>query len=155
MKLDQLHRDRKSSQTDAESGDYIKNEIDSKRDRLNELWMALERKLLKQQPPRRIACAYDTSMTGEDGDIKEERYLGIQRHGGKWRICYAIAWDHHSDENLPWKPVVECDVDARMDATRGIDQLKEEVRMTKTSFIPALNKAISKLEEAVFEEGEE
>ena len=154
MKLKQHHHN------DAESGEYIKNEIDLKLDRINELWNQLERKLLKDQPPRRISCVYDPKWTGEEQDpeelnVEEHRYLGIQRHGGKWRVCYAITWDHREEETLPWKPVVECDVETRMDATRGIDQLKSHVRNTGTDFIPALNKAISGLEDAINNDEEE
>jgi hypothetical protein len=135
---------------DADTGEYVKNEVDLKLDRINDLWMKLERKLLKEQPPRRIACLYhrDENM-GEDADITESRYLGIQRHSGKWRVCYAIVWDCVAADKFPWKPIVECDVETRADAVKGIGQLKRDVRETRKLFIPALDKAISTLEHAL------
>jgi len=129
-----------------------KNEVDIKLDRVNDLWMKLERKLLKAQPPRRITCQYSQVETGEDGDITERRYIGIQRHHGNWRICYAVTWDVSDETNLPWKPITECDVETRMDATEGIDSLKFEVDNTRTFFIPALDKAIDCLERALLDE---
>ncbi len=134
---------------DAASSDYVKNEVDVMLDRINDLWMKLERKLLREQPPRRIACWYDSKEIAKHGEIMEHRFLGIQRHSGKWRICYANVCGVIDEEKLFWKPVVECDVLTRADAVRGINQLKREVGNTRKLFIPALEKAISTLEEAL------
>lgn len=128
----------------------VKNEVDQKLDRLNDLWMKLEKKLLNKEPPRRIACLYQTrDGLGEDGDIEERRYVGIQRFSGKWRVCFAITWDCAPVDKLPWRPIAECDVETRADAVKGIDLLKDEVRKTRKVFIPVLDKAISDLETAL------
>jgi hypothetical protein len=132
---------------DVNAGEYVKNEVDVKLDRITDLWMKVERKLLREQPPRRIACWYGTEVRGED--IAEHQFLGIQRQSGRWRICYASVWGAIDEEKLPWKPIVECDALTRADAVRGIDQLKREVATTRKLFIPALDKAISTLEDTL------
>ncbi len=148
-------------QSDAESGEYVKNEVNIKLDRINDLWMKVEKKLLKEEPPRRITCNYDTVEVDEyDPDMgcccgTARAYLGIQRHAGKWRICYASTWNKSGEDNLPWKPIVECDVGTRMDAVAGIDCLKREVANTRTFFIPKLDKTIDKLEQALLDEDED
>jgi hypothetical protein len=134
----------------ATTGEPAKNEVDLKLDRVNDLWMKLEKKLLNKQPPRRIACLYESREgLGEDGDIEERRYLGIQRFTGKWRVCYAIVWSSVEEDRLPWKPIADCDVETRAHAVKGIDLLKEEVRKTRTVFIPVLDRAINALELAL------
>ena len=132
-----------------------KNEVDVKLDRLNDLWMKLERKLLKEQPPRRITRGYREVHVGEDGDVIERRYIGIQRHHGKWRICYAVTWDQSDESNLPWKPITECDIETRVDATKGIGVLKFEVGHTRTFFIPAVDEAIDRLEKSLLNDEED
>ena len=149
-----------SPQSDAEAGEYVKNEIDIKFDRINDLWMKVEKKLLKEQPPRRITCIYRSFEVEEyDGEQaycgRVRRYLGIQRHAGKWRVCYASTWSKADEENLPWKPVAECDMDSRMEATDGIELLKREVANTRTTFIPKLDETIEKLERALLDEDED
>ncbi len=133
----------------ADPGEYVKNEVDHKLDRINELWLKLEKRLLTAQPARRIACLYHREDAGPDGDITERRFLGIQRQAGKWRLCYAIVWGCVPDERFPWKPIVECDMETRADAVRGVEQLNCEVQKTRTVFIPTLDKAISALEAAL------
>jgi hypothetical protein len=125
-----------------------KNAVDVKLDRVNELWMTLERKLLKEQPPRRIACGY-RELCDEHGDVVEEHYIGIQRHHGRWRICHAVAPSTSDESNLPWKPITECDVETRVEATKAIDKLKVQVEETGKYFIPALDKAIDRLEKSL------
>ena len=142
-------------QSNAAPGEYVKNEVDHKSDRLNDLWMRLEKELLKAQPPRRITCAYfSETHENDEGEFEERRYLGIQRHGGKWRICHAVTSNGAGDENLPWRPIAECDRETRMDATNGIVRLRKAVEQTRTLFIPALDAAIEKLESALFDQSE-
>ncbi len=147
--------------SDAESGEYVKNEIDIMLDRINHLWMKLEKKLLKKEDARRITCNFDTSEAeGQDPQLGywqsvERSYLGIQRHAGKWRVCYARTWNKSGEDDLPWKPVVECDMDSRMKAAEGIDDLKREVANTRTIFKPKLNETIDKLQRALDEDEDE
>jgi hypothetical protein len=141
-----------STQHESDTTEYVKNEVDLKLDRLNELWMKLERKLLTQEPPRRICCLYYKSAEPDEHDPRdaiERRYLGIQRHAGKWRVCYANVWACIREDEFPWKPILECDAPTRAEAVRGIDDLKSEVRKTRSVFIPQLDKAISTLEDAI------
>jgi len=143
-------RNGKIAPIEADSGNYIKNQLDLKLDRNTELWNELERKLLRAQPPRRIVCAFEPKEYDiDEGTFVERRYLGIQRHGGKWRICHAVTWDNRGEDTLPWKPVVECDAETRMDATERIEQLTCQVRDTGRTFIPALDNANSLLEDAI------
>ncbi len=143
-----------SHQHQSETLEYVKNEVDLKLDRLSELWTKLERKLLTKEPPRRICILYYTSVAEscEDGsELTERRFLGIQRHGGKWRICSATAVGlHPRGEEFPWKPIPpECDAPACADAVTGIEEPKREVRKTRSLFIPKLDKAISSLEDSL------
>jgi hypothetical protein len=143
---------RAPTQYEPTEGEYVKNEVDQKLDRLNELWTKVEKKLLTKEPPRRLWCLYYTSAAEPDCDPDgpvERRFLGIQRHAGKWRVCQATVWGLVSDDQFPWRPVLECDAPTRADAVRGIEELKREVRKTRTIFIPQLDKAISALEGAL------
>jgi hypothetical protein len=132
-----------------------RNEVDVKLDRVNDLWMKLERKLLKEQPPRRIACQYDASKFVQDDGAEWDQsdFIGIQRYHGKWRICYGSIVECQSGQ-VPdnWKPITECDLETRIDATKGIDKLKFEVANTRAFFIPALDEAIEQLENAILDE---
>lgn len=135
-------------------------EVDDKLDRVNELWNRLERKLLRRQPPRRIAVEIHHRVTGEDGDVLERHYLGIQKQHSKWRLCYAVEWPRfHEDEphpeipdDLSWKPVTECDLETRVFASNHVEKLKFEVDNTRTFFIPQLDETISRLEDALDDE---
>jgi hypothetical protein len=122
---------------------YIKNEIDHCLDELTELWAAMEGKLLGMQPPRQIACAYD-SITDEDGESVGAHYLGIQRHGTKWRVCHASV-TYRDPQAGDWKPITDCDIATRVKAADHVKQLEREVEETGRKFLPGLKLAIQKL----------
>jgi hypothetical protein len=85
--------------TPAGSGDKVRtqppnisNEIDIRLEKLNELWRAMEGKLLGTQPPREICCTYGHPLTDEYGDELGRHVLGIQKVGGKWRVSHATRY---------------------------------------------------------------
>ena len=52
----------------------------------------MEAKLLAMQPPRQISCCYHRDEFADDECYYEASYyLGIQRIGGKWRVCHATT----------------------------------------------------------------
>ena len=65
-------------------------EIESKLDHLTGLWAAIEGKILSMQPPRHIAYRDNTYTDGDSG-LNYYEYLGLQRHGTKWRVCYGTS----------------------------------------------------------------
>jgi hypothetical protein len=133
------------------------NEVEAKLDRVNELWMRVERKLLNRQPPRHITVEVCYHQTGEDGDYLERHYLGIQKMHGKWRLCHAVEWPQYDErephpsipDNLPWKPITECDLETRIEMSEHVHKLQFEVDNTRTFFIPQLDQTISRLEGAL------
>jgi hypothetical protein len=133
----------------ANENKYVKNEVDLRMDRLNDLWAGLEKKLLAMQPPRFLWCHYDTEQYGEDGELEQNYCLGIMRHSGKWRICHGTYDSAKDPDQIAWKPITECNIETRVKATQGINNLKYEVTLTGRKFIPEMDAAIDKLQAAL------
>jgi hypothetical protein len=133
------------------------NEVEAKLDRVNELWLRVEKKLLNRQPPRHITVEVCYKQTGEHGDYLERHFLGIQKMHGKWRLCYAFDWPQYDEQeahpaipnNLPWKPITECDLETRIKMSEYVHKLRSEVDNTRNFFIPQLEQTISRLENAL------
>jgi len=133
------------------------NEVEAKLDRVNELWTRVERKLLNRQPPRHITVEVCYRQTGEDGDYLERHFLGLQRMHSKWRLCHAVDWPQYDERephpavpnNLPWRPITECDLETRITMSEHVRELQFEVDNTRSFFIPKLDQTISRLEEAL------
>jgi len=133
------------------------NEVEAKLDRVNELWLRIEKKLLDRQPPRHITVEVSRRQTGEDGDYLERHFLGIQKMHGKWRLCWAVDWPQYDERepypdipnNLPWKPITECDLETRIKMSDHVQKLRAEVDNTRTFFIPQLDRTISRLEDVL------
>lgn len=139
----------KPGHTDQDDSRYVKNEIDIRLDKLNELWQAMEGKLLGMQPPRQICCHY-FDHHDEDDDVVERLFLGIQRHGSKWRVCHAIVPGSTKEpEAKDWKPITDCSIEIRVKAADHVHRLEYHVTQTGKRFIPDLDRAITKLEKAI------
>src|SRR5438045_296578 len=97
----------------------VRTEIEKKLDHLTELWNAVEGKILSIQPPRLIRLHY-AKHYDEDSGMTEYECLGLQRHGNKWRVCYA--WDADWFDGAPdWRPIVDCSTEVRVEAASHIE----------------------------------
>jgi hypothetical protein len=128
--------------------EYSKNVVDVRLDKLTELWAVMEAKLLGMQPPRQIAVNC-IDVHDEHGDEVGGRYLGVQRIGGKWRVCYGEGW--HGKEPTEWRPIVECDIETRVRLAGYVQRLEYQVKETGRTFLPELDEAIAELEKHVLE----
>jgi hypothetical protein len=124
----------------------VRTEIERKLDHLTQLWNAVEERILSMQPPRRILLNYAKSY--DDGGMAEYECLGLQRHGNKWRVCYA--WDADwTDEAPDWRPIVDCSTEVRVEAAKHIEVLMEEVVKSGKNYIPKVDEAVQRLEKAL------
>lgn len=133
----------------APTGAEVSNEIDCKLERLNQLWRNVERQLLTAAPPRHIAFDYQ-EHGDEYGDAAGYSCLGIQRYASKWRICQGMRSVQQSLEQASWKPITDCDVETRMEASKHIGRLQHHVDETRRTFLPELDEAISNLMKVVY-----
>jgi hypothetical protein len=122
----------------------VRSEIEKKLDHLTELWNAVEGKVLSMQPPRHIKFYFD-SQTDDHSGMSQYSCLGLQRYGGKWRLCYAWDSDWH-DGALDWRPVVDCSTEIRVDAAKHIEKLLEEVVKSGKEYLPEVDEAVRCLE---------
>jgi hypothetical protein len=126
--------------------DAIRTEIEKKLDHLTELWNAVEGKILSMQPPRHISHLFAT-YTADNG-MSQYECLGLQRHGGKWRICFARDNDW-TDEAPNWRPIVDCSTEVRVEAAKHIEAFMEEVVKSGKDYIPKVDEAVSSLTNAL------
>ena len=131
--------------------------IDKRNDELNEaLTSRLEQLKLgieKQEAElKAMMIARDTRhcyRTGEELDggrtVGEHSwYIGMIRLKGGWRLCHAAHYFHYQgfEEDIDWKPLVDCSIEERIDAVPHIGALREAIVKSKESLVPELEKAI-------------
>jgi hypothetical protein len=146
-------RNGQSPPSSTRDGSQGKNEVDLRLDRLNSLWVMVEKKLLGMQPPRHLHVIYDTEYFGEDGDYERYCCLGLVRISGRWHVCYGtFERPGKLEEPANWKPIAECSVEVRLKAAKGIELLKHGVEETGKTFIPALDGAIRSLERVMMDD---
>jgi hypothetical protein len=125
----------------------VRTEIEKRLDHLTELWNAVEAKVLSMQPPRHISHFF-AEHTFENG-LSAYDLLGLQRHGGRWRVCYARAYEWNDDEAPDWRPIVDCSTEVRVQAANHIEPFMEEVVKSGKDYIPKVDEAVRSLENAL------
>ena len=70
----------------------------------------------------------------------------IKQKGG-WRLCYCFHYESfgHPDREVRWKPLVDCSIEERIQATKHIDKLKGRIIDEKEKLMPELENAIENL----------
>jgi hypothetical protein len=130
--------------------EVVRSETERLLNHLTELWGAVETKILSMQPPRHIECEYEAS---EYWDVQENycivvhEFLGLQRHGNKWRVCYGYSSSEVPE--MSWRPINDCSTEVRVEAAKHIDKLMEEVVRSGKEYIPKVKSAIESLENAI------
>jgi len=71
-------------------------------------------------------------------------HIGMIRLKGGWRLCHAAHYFHYQgfEEDIAWKPLVDCSIEERIEAVSHIGALREEIVKSKESLVPELEKAI-------------
>jgi hypothetical protein len=117
---------------------------------LSKLWEDAEADLREIPIPVDVRFCYRSVITdaAKPGEDQIHSYLGFVRSKGGWRICYGTA-DVPSQFEIEWKPITECRVDIRLEAVPHIGKLRELVLKAGEECVPALDKAISDLRNAL------
>lgn len=124
----------------------IRKEIEGNLDHLNQLWDAVEKKIVGMQPPRHIECYCYGEVFSEFDPNSLDHHLGLQRHGGKWRICYAARDSRDDSGEMDWRPITDCSTEIRVQMGKFVEKLKKEVVRSGKAFIPTIKEAIQSLE---------
>lgn len=121
--------------------------------RLNQLNVAIEHQE-KQLKAMMIVC--DTQITYRTGDEiqggqqvgEHSWHIGVIKLKGGWRLCHATQYEHFHgawDEQVDWKPLVDCSIEERIEASSHIAKLREAIVESKQKLMPDLEKAIESL----------
>ena len=68
--------------------------------------------------------------------------LGIQKIGGKWRVCVGNIHHNDPEQDPRWKPIVEEGVELRAHLLHKLPELLEALVKTNESVLPRLQRAI-------------
>lgn len=119
-------------------------------DELNALWTQAEEQITKLHIPCGVECFYYSWADDPQTDYENNHFvLGIQKIGGKWRICHGYCCDSGGQEVSDWTAITECSAETRVRAAPHLSKLREEVVMTAERFIPRVDKAINELRESM------
>src|SRR5438445_9034726 len=130
----------------------VRKDLFHRYDQLNALWLKAEQELTKHHVPRPVVfcCrSYDLEEEGRP-DLVVSECLGLQKIGGKWRICYGSCCNSgNSDEPPDWTAITECSAEVRVDAAEYLPSLRRAGVESAEQFVPRVDQAIQKLSEAL------
>lgn len=113
-------------------------------DELNALWTQAEEQLTKLHVPHGVECYYrDWEEAG--GQFSAYAHLGLQKLGGKWRICHGYSCDADPEQSIDWIPITDCAADVRVAAAPHVALLREAVVKSAEEFVPKVDAAIAEL----------
>src|SRR5713226_6045527 len=72
-------------------------------EQLAQKWAEGEKYFRSLHLPRPIIVVYNLQESNDPGGESWET-LGFLRHGGEWRLCYALTYGFQEDEPVDWKP---------------------------------------------------
>lgn len=140
------------AQTLSERADSARDQLFQRYDQLNALWTQAEEQLTKLHIPTGVQFNYRSWDAGDQwqpAGYDRHLCLGLQKLGGKWRICHGSADDLHEPDVENWTPITECSASIRVDAARYLPKLREAVIKSAEDFIPRVDKAIADLQAAL------
>lgn len=110
----------------------IQEEMIDRYNKLEEMWVTVERKLVSFHIPHPISIPMNDSTS-----------IGFRKIGGKWRVC--CSWEPREMYHPDWRPITDCPVDIRVDASSFAAKLMEAAVKAAEDFIPKMDEAIEGL----------
>jgi hypothetical protein len=115
-------------------------------DQLNESWEKIESFFRAQGILQSCYISYDQFGDWPQPDqfnAYGEELLGIEKHKGKWRICFAQL-DYGSGEISGWTPVTEGSTEIRILLLDHVGKLFEMLVESNEKFVPEIEQAVAK-----------
>jgi hypothetical protein len=128
-------------------GNDLRSQISGRLDHLTGLWREIEEKLISRQPPRHVYYTYDDGDPSWPLGENESLCIGIAKHAGKWRLCLGEYNAYDGGNRVFWRPVTDCTMEERIELTRYVGKLEEEIVKTGEKVIPKLDEAIHRLQD--------
>src|SRR5437870_2224988 len=93
-----------------------REELFTRYDQLNALWLAAEERLTNQHIPHEVCHPYHQYNIDEQDPMAGYacNCLGLVKVKGKWRICYG-TYDYSYPFPRDWTPIVDCSAEIRAD----------------------------------------
>lgn len=93
-----------------------------------------------------VLCFHDYQDENDDRG-EHQHLLGMIKQKGGWRLCYCFHYESfgHPDREVRWKPLVDCSIEERIQATKHIEKLKGRIIDEKEKLMPELENAIENL----------
>lgn len=111
-------------------------------DRINKVWAKTEEFFRSKGILAPVAYRYDC-------DNQAEYLIGLQKFGGKWRVCYGHADHQRPDQDAVWTMITDCPVEDRVELLRYVPNLFEQLVKTNEAVLPMLEKAANDAEETL------
>jgi hypothetical protein len=113
-------------------------------DKLNAHLAAVEKKLRGMMKfPLHVTVRYNERDDDQNTGAAVWELLGIIRRGGEWRLC--LAHDADVALSVDWKPLIECSLEERVQASDQIDALRLEIIKSTEQYVSKVEGAVSKL----------
>lgn len=133
----------------------INKALESRFAQLNSAIEAHEQKLKQMMVPKEVSIVYASYQDSDpaSGQVWGEysSHLGMVKLRGAWRLCYAEHYLCYQAEEteIDWKPLVEASIEIRIEASKEIEKLREEIVKSKEALVPEIEQAIAKLAESL------
>jgi len=110
------------------------------------LWNAAEEDLKRFRIPHAVELPYDSDHGGGPSSYY---FLCFMRYGKGWRIVhkstYAVSeYDPSQDDEVDYKPIVECPLDLRLSMIDHFEALRKKVIEEAEKCVPTLDDAVSR-----------
>ncbi len=114
-------------------------------DEIESLWTNAEEDLKQFRIPRSVEHCYESDY---DHGIPMHFSLSWTRYGKSWRICHEQRTsysevDEGRQDEVEWKPIIECPLDLRLHMIREFEKLRTKVIDAAQKAVPELDDAIS------------
>jgi hypothetical protein len=144
-----FHMPEKHEMTIEERNSELNQSLESRLNQLNSAIEQQEKELKSMMVARDTFFCYRTGDELDGGRPVGEHswYVGMIRLKGGWRLCHAAHYFHYQgfEEDIEWKPLVECSIEERIEAAPHIEKLREAIVESKEKLMPELEQAISSL----------
>jgi len=121
-------------------------------DQINEAWDKIERFFRKQGILRAVSYPYQSLYEWNGNEEVEigNHLLGIQKHKGKWRVCYGVEYDRAPPPfEVSWTPVTACGASLRIELFDHVAGLFERLVKSNEDYIPEMEQALEKWHEVL------
>ncbi len=111
-------------------------------DRINSVWEKTEEFLRSKGILAPVEFCYG-------GEEYGEYYLGLQKIGGKWRICHGFFHYNSQDQQTDWSVITDTPIELRVELLKHVQDLFEALVKSNEAVVPKLEKAAQEAEETL------